>query len=161
MKNEVDKFAELERIFGTRRSIIGMIHLASLPVSPLYDGGGLEPIIERALSDARMLQEGGVDALEIENFSDPTYFPGEVGPELVAAMAVIADHVYRAVDIPIGICVLADPSRGSTPPIEDRYRLGHSKKGNAWRYGLLGRGAADSARFRGGCSGYHRGRGCL
>lgn len=93
---------------GVPKPVIGMVHLLPLPGSPLYNGGGLQPIIKRALSDARKLQEGDVDALEIENFSDPTYFPGEVGPELVAAMAVIADHVHRAVDIPIGICVLAD-----------------------------------------------------
>ncbi len=32
-----------------------------------------------------------------------------MGPELVAAFAVVADHVKRVAKIPVGICLLADP----------------------------------------------------
>ncbi|MDO9545966.1 MAG: BtpA/SgcQ family protein [Pelolinea sp.] len=96
-------------LFGVKKPIIGMLHLLPLPGSPVYNGKGLKDVIERALYDANELQEGGVDALEVENFSDPTYYPHEVGPELTAAMAIISDHIRRAVSKPLGICILSDP----------------------------------------------------
>lgn len=104
-----NRFQSFHDLFGEKKPIIGMLHLPPLPGSPIYNGMGLRDIIERALYDANELQEGGVDALEIENFSDPTYYPQEVGPELTAAMAVISDHVMRMVSKPVGICILADP----------------------------------------------------
>jgi membrane complex biogenesis BtpA family protein len=103
------RFADFQALFGVKKPIIGMLHLPPLPGSPVYNGNGLEEVIERALHDAGELQAGGVDALEVENFSDPTYYPQDVGPELVAAMAIIADHVIREVSIPVGICILSDP----------------------------------------------------
>lgn len=96
-------------LFAIEKPIIGMLHLLPLPGSPIYDGGGLQNIIDRALHDANELEEGGVDGLEIENFSDPTYFAGEAGPELVAAMATVGDRVARATSKPLGVCLLADP----------------------------------------------------
>jgi membrane complex biogenesis BtpA family protein len=104
-----ERFDSFHQLFGVKKPIIGMIHLPPLPGSPIYNGKGLSEIIDRALLDATALQEGGVDALEVENFSDPSYFPEEVGPELTAAIAVIADHIVRSASVPVGICVLADP----------------------------------------------------
>ncbi len=109
MYPEDNRFQSFHDLFGVKKPIIGMLHLPPLPGSPVYNGAGLQAIIDRALYDAEELQEGGVDALEVENFSDPTYYPNEVGPELTAAMAIIADHVKRAVSKPVGVCVLADP----------------------------------------------------
>jgi len=103
------RFQSFHDLFGVKKPIIGMLHLPPLPGSPIYNGKGLKEVIDRALYDANELQEGGVDALEVENFSDPTYYPQEVGPELTAAMAVISDHVIRAASKPVGICILADP----------------------------------------------------
>ncbi len=113
MYAEDTRFDSFHTLFGgVRKPIIGMIHLLPLPGSPLYNGGGLEPIIERALFDAAELQAGGVDGLEVENFSDPTYSPDTATPELVSAMAVIADHVKREISVPLGVCLLADPKAG-------------------------------------------------
>lgn len=103
------RFQSFHDLFGVKKPIIGMLHLPPLPGSPIYNGKGLKEVIDRALYDANELQEGGVDALEVENFSDPTYYPEEVGPELTAAIAVISDHVIRAASKPVGICILADP----------------------------------------------------
>lgn len=103
------RLQSFQDLFGVKKPVIGMLHLPPLPGSPIYNGKGLKDIIDRALFDAAELQEGGVDALEVENFSDPTYYPQEVGPELTAAMAVISDHVIRAASKPVGICILSDP----------------------------------------------------
>lgn len=104
-----NRFQSFHDLFGVKKPIIGMLHLPPLPGSPIYNGQGLKEVIERALYDANELQEGGVDGLEVENFSDPTYYPQEVGPELTAAVAVVADHVIRSASKPVGICILSDP----------------------------------------------------
>jgi membrane complex biogenesis protein, BtpA family len=103
------RLQNFEQLFGVKKPIIGMLHLPPLPGSSVYDGNGLKPVIERALADAETLVAGGVDGLEVENFSDPTYYPMEVGPELVAAMAVVSEHVMHHVSLPVGICILSDP----------------------------------------------------
>ncbi len=109
MYPEDKRLKDFHELFGVKKPIIGMLHLPPLPGSPIYNGQGLKEIIDRALYDAEQLQAGGIDALEVENFSDPSYYPEEVGPELVAAIAVISDHVIRKASVPVGICVLADP----------------------------------------------------
>lgn len=104
--NRYQNFLDL---YGVKKPIIGMVHLPPLPGSPIYNGKGLSEVIEHALFDVNELQEGGVDALEIENFSDPTYYPHEVGPELVSAISVVSDHIMRIARVPVGICILSDP----------------------------------------------------
>lgn len=95
-------------MFGSK-PVIGMIHLPPLPGSPLYDGGGIASVIGYAVDEARKLERNGVQGLEAENFLDASYFPGTVGPELVSAMSIIAHEVRKAVRVPLGICILADP----------------------------------------------------
>lgn len=91
------------------KAIVGMIHLPPLPGAPLYDGTGLSSIVDYAVAEAAKLQAGKVSAIEIENYLDASYFPGTVGPELVAAMSIIANEVRKTVSLPVGICILADP----------------------------------------------------
>ena len=103
------RYKNFLELYGVEKPIIGMVHLPPLPGSPIYNGKGLKEVIDRALYDVNELQEGGVNALEVENFSDPTYYPQEVGPELVAAMAVISDRIMKIAKVPVGICILSDP----------------------------------------------------
>lgn len=105
MRSRLEVFNEM---FGYK-PIIGMVHLPPLPGSPLYDGNGISSVIEYAIDEARKLEASGVNGVEIENYLDASYFPGSVGPELVASMAVVGHEVRKAVKLPLGICVLADP----------------------------------------------------
>jgi uncharacterized protein len=60
-----------------------------------------------ALQDARTLDEGGVDAIMIENFFDAPFFKERVGPETVAAMSHIISAIRAALpDMPLGVNVL-------------------------------------------------------
>lgn len=112
MYTEDKRFESFHDIFGgVRKPVIGMVHLLPLPGSPLYDGKGLGPVIERALRDVEALEKGGVDGVQVENFSDPTY-SHTASPELVAALAVVADRVVQQTSLPLGICLLADPQAG-------------------------------------------------
>lgn len=101
---------EINNFFNNQKPIIGMLHLKPLPGSPVYNNEGLSPIIKHALDEARKLVNGGVDALEIENYNDPSYFPDRAPAETTAAMAIIANEVKKAYPkITLGVCVLADP----------------------------------------------------
>jgi membrane complex biogenesis BtpA family protein len=91
---------------GKEKVVIGMLHLAALPGSPLY-GGSVAAVREAILRDAKLLAEGGVHGLMIENFGDTPFFPGRVPAHVVAHITAIAAEVRRAApQLPLGINVL-------------------------------------------------------
>ena len=99
----------LNNLFGQEKVVIGVIHCRPLPGSPRYDGQSVEAICDAALADADAYVSGGVHGLIVENHGDiPFLKPDALGPETAAVMAVIADRVGRAVDVPIGINILAN-----------------------------------------------------
>jgi len=105
-----NKLKEFENLFGTKKPIIGMVHLPPLPGAPLYDGKGLDGIIEYALEEAGKLIDGGVDGIQVENYGDHSYFVNVAAHETVSAISVVAHELRKKYpDIPMGICLLADP----------------------------------------------------
>jgi len=97
---------KLNEIFTHEKPIIGMVHLRPLPGSPMYDKKkmSMQQIIDTAVHEAQLLEQGGVDGLQIENIWDYPYVKGQdIGPETVAAMAVAATYVKEAVKIPMGV----------------------------------------------------------
>jgi membrane complex biogenesis BtpA family protein len=98
------RIEDLADVFGVSKPIVGMVHCWPMPGAPGYTGGGLDPIVEAALSDARALVEGGVDGLIVENMWDVPFRAGpDVAPESIASHAVVARAVRDAVDLPLGI----------------------------------------------------------
>jgi membrane complex biogenesis BtpA family protein len=95
----------LERILGSPKAVIGMVHLEALPGSPRW-AGSMEDVSRAALADARALADGGADALLVENFGDVPFSPGRVDAACVAAMAAVATEIRRAVSLPLGINAL-------------------------------------------------------
>src|SRR5215213_5204777 len=88
------------------KPVIGMLHLAALPGSPLF-GGSIDTIRDELLRDANLLAEGGVHGLMMENFGDTPFFPGRVPSHVVAQMTALAADVRRAAPkLPLGINVL-------------------------------------------------------
>jgi len=101
------KMKNLQEIFGADKPIIGMVHLIPLPGAPGYDFYGMDAIIEKALADAKILEEGGVDGLMVENMWDHPYYVGEdVPPEEMTAQAVVAREVVKSTNLPTGINVI-------------------------------------------------------
>lgn len=99
----------IQRIFGRRQAVIGVIHSLPLPGSPHYDGEPVTRIYDFAAAEAQRYREGGVDGLIVENHGDiPFAKPDELGPETAACMAVMAERVRRESGLPIGINVLAN-----------------------------------------------------
>jgi len=106
----LNKVQELEMLFKTSKPIIGMIHLKPLPGSPIYDGKGLDKTLDTALMDVESMINGGVNAIQIENYSDASYYVNKAAYETVSSISVIAHEIRKKYpDIPMGICLLADP----------------------------------------------------
>ena len=102
----------IQTLFGVRRALIGMLHVPALPGTP----GARQPIeqlIEAAVGEAQIYQAAGFDGLLIENMHDRPYLKGAVGPEIVAALAVVGREVRRAVPLPLGVQVLAGANQAA------------------------------------------------
>jgi uncharacterized protein len=109
-----DRTSPLDRLFGVSKPLLGDIHLAPLPGAPRYRKDDMAKIIARAVVDGRAYEEGGMNGVIVENHGDiPFLKPDEIGPEVIAAMAVIAKAVREAVGIPVGINLLANAAIGS------------------------------------------------
>src|SRR3954471_23684887 len=93
-------------LFETSRPVVGMIHVPALPGTPAARKS-MSEIEKQAAEEAKIYQEAGVHGLLIENMHDTPYLRGEVGPEIVAAMAVVAKRVKEATRLPTGMQILA------------------------------------------------------
>lgn len=83
-----------------------MIHVGALPGTPA-SRLDLTTIERQALREARLFREAGMHGLLLENMHDTPYLRGRVGPEIVAAMAIIARAVKEASSLPCGVQILA------------------------------------------------------
>jgi membrane complex biogenesis BtpA family protein len=99
-------------IFGVPKALVGMIHVGALPGTPKHTDP-VNVIAGRAVEEAWLLAEAGFDALILENMHDAPYLRRDVGPEIVSAMTVVADAVREAVEVPLGIQVLAGANRAA------------------------------------------------
>jgi membrane complex biogenesis BtpA family protein len=95
-----------EELFATRGTVVGVIHVGALPGTP-GSRLGVGALIDLAVREAAAYREGGVDGLMIENMHDVPYLRGSVGPEIVAAMAVVGRAVKEEARLPTGVQILA------------------------------------------------------
>lgn len=92
--------------------VIGMVHLPALPGAPAY-GGDRAAVRDRAVSDARELEAGGVDAVLVENFGDAPFYPTDVPNHVVAEMTAAVADVVDAVSVPVGVNVLRNDGQAA------------------------------------------------
>ncbi len=98
-----------EKVFGTKKPVVAMVHLGALPGTPLYDAnGGMEAIVEAARADLQALKEAGVDAVMFGNENDRPY-ELEVDPASASAMAYAVGRLKDELTMPFGVNVLWDP----------------------------------------------------
>lgn len=83
-----------------------MIHLGALPGTPA-NKRSLVDIEKQALLEAKIFRAAGMQGLLLENMHDTPYLRNQVGPEIVAAMAIIARAVKEQSRLPCGIQILA------------------------------------------------------
>lgn len=94
-----------DTLFTQPKPVIGMVHLRALPGSPGYDPAvmDMKKILSIAREEAKILEDAGVDGVQVENMWDLPYLPGrDIEPETVAALAVGVHEVVRSVGIPVG-----------------------------------------------------------
>lgn len=91
--------------FKDSKSIIGMIHVDALPGTPKYQSS-MAGIIAKAKAEATLYWQAGIDVLMIENMHDVPY-GRQVGPEIVAAMAVLGYEVKNSTGLRCGLQILA------------------------------------------------------
>lgn len=99
----------LERTFGRSTCIIGVVHLTPLPGTaraPERAADAMRAALERAVEDARALEDGGLDGIIVENFGDIPFHGARVPAATVAAMSAIATELRRTVRVPLGVNVL-------------------------------------------------------
>jgi membrane complex biogenesis BtpA family protein len=92
-------------LLSTSKPFVGMIHLAPLAGSVDYARHGARPILESAVRDLEALEEGGVDAVLVENFGDVP-FAKVVASETIAMMAVVVQRLVDKARVPLGVNVL-------------------------------------------------------
>ncbi|HNW43172.1 MAG TPA: BtpA/SgcQ family protein [Elusimicrobiales bacterium] len=100
----------MQNIFSGKKTIIGMIHVGALPGAPCYEGS-FAAVRQKALLEARLYKDAGVDMLAIENMHDVPYLNRTAGHETTAAMAVIGHEVKNAACLPCGIQILAGANK--------------------------------------------------
>ena len=99
-----------ERVFGTPKPVIAMVHLGALPGTPLFDAeAGLDGIVEAALADLTALQAAGVDAVMFGNENDRPY-EFDVDRASLATMAFVIGRLRNEITMPVGVNVLWDPT---------------------------------------------------
>jgi hypothetical protein len=98
----------IKETFGVHKPIIAMCHLRALPGDPRYDPAkGLAWVVEKAQTDLRALQEGGVDAVMFSNEESLPYLT-KVEPITTACMARIVAELRPELRLPFGVNVLWD-----------------------------------------------------
>lgn len=91
----------------TTKPLIAMAHVPALPGTPLYDGRGMEPILEHVRRDVAMLVDAGFDAVLFCNENDRPY-ELDAAPASAAFMTRVVTEC-RPSDLPYGVDFLWDP----------------------------------------------------
>lgn len=86
--------------FAVAKPVIAMIHVGALPGTPA-SGLSLNNLEKQVLREAKLFQEAGIHGLMLENMHDTPYLRGGVGPEIVAAMAIMARAVRDSSQLPL------------------------------------------------------------
>lgn len=103
----------MSRIFRRPKTIIAMIHTGPSPGVTGYRS--VDCALERAIAEAKVFAELGVDALLIENTHDLPGLPEHhQGPEVVTMMTRVTHNVKRQVgDLPVGVKVVHGADRSA------------------------------------------------
>ncbi|MFO7791438.1 MAG: BtpA/SgcQ family protein [Candidatus Saliniplasma sp.] len=91
-------------------TVIGMVHLLPLPGSPNHKD--MSQVVGSALEDVRSLEEGGVDALIVENYGDKPYRK-TISDKTRSAFTDICEEIGDETTLPIGVNVLRNDWRSA------------------------------------------------
>ncbi len=99
-----------DSIFKNPKPVIGMVHVEALPGTPKYRGS-VSDILDKAIREAMIYSDAGVDSIMIENMHDVPYMRKNVGPEITTMMSVIGHEIKNKTGLPIGMQILAGANK--------------------------------------------------
>jgi len=73
----------------------------------------MDEVLDRASAEARLLADGGLDGVLVENYGDAPFFPEQTPPETVASMAVVVRRVVESTQLPVGVNLLRNDAEGA------------------------------------------------
>ncbi len=112
MSGSTEREEAHRKLWGEGTPVVGMVHLPPLPGSPGYRGS-VDEILARASAEVRLLVDGGLDGILVENYGDTPFFPGPVPPVTVSTMAVLTREVVKLTALPVGVNVLRNDARSA------------------------------------------------
>ena len=97
------------KYFEGHNKIIGMVHVRALPGTPNYSSSAARcrSIIEKAVEEAGVYQQCGLDTIIIENMHDVPYLNATAGPEITSAMSIVGYEIKRQLNLRCGVQILA------------------------------------------------------
>ena len=96
----------MPQIFSANRPVIAVVHAGPLPGTPA-GGVSLGELAKIVAKESSQYRDGGVHGIILENMHDVPYLRGGVGPEITAAMTVLAQAMKDGSGLPCGIQILA------------------------------------------------------
>ena len=93
-------------MFSSAKPVVAMVHVGALPGTPA-SSASVGEIERQVVAECRLYRDAGVHGIAIENMHDVPYLRGAVGPEVTAAMTVMALAAKAASGLPCGIQILA------------------------------------------------------
>lgn len=90
---------------------IAVIHLPRLPYIASRAEHRFEEIVERATSEARILEELGYHAVVVENFGDNPYRKRVLDPLAISFMGIVVREVVRSTSLEVGVNMLRNSGR--------------------------------------------------
>lgn len=99
------KLNQLEKLFGVKKPVIGMIHLKALPGAP-KSSLSVSEVLALAVDDLNSLIEGKVDGVLVENYNDYPFHPFTVEPSTIVSMSLIVKELVKSSSVPVGVNVL-------------------------------------------------------
>ena len=100
---------------GKKKVVLGMVHLLPLPGTPFYQEGNMEKTLEKALTDATALHQGGADGCLIQTVDRVYPSDDEADYARVAAIAAITKAVSDATgpEFQIGVQIMLNALKAS------------------------------------------------
>lgn len=91
-----------------KKLVFGLVHLRPMPGTPFYTDGDLEASIEKAVKDAKALENGGASGCLIQTVDKVYPSTDDTDYVRVACMSVVANEVKRAVgpDFKVGVQIM-------------------------------------------------------
>ena len=101
---------KFSKVFNVKTPIIGMIHVDALPGTPKYKGN-INKLIAKAIEEAKIYTDAGIDSIAIENMHDVPYLNRNAGPEVTSLMSIIGYEIKNTTKLRVGIQILAGANK--------------------------------------------------